>query len=65
MPGLKTDQYIVRSGLTQKTFADSLGRTRQCVWNWIRDGATVELTDIGIIVRAKNGRILHESQVAK
>lgn len=63
--GLGVVDHITRSGLTQVGFADSIGQTRQRIWNWAKDGATVETTETGLKVRAKNGRVLHESQVAK
>jgi len=65
MPTLTLDKYIDREGITQTVLSNQIGQSRQRVWNWIRDGATVELTDVGLRIRATNGRILHESQVAK
>lgn len=58
-------KYIDMQNLNQSSMSRSIGHTRQTVWNWINDDATVELTDIGIRIRLKSGRIVFESQVAR
>lgn len=65
MVGQLLENYIKAQDNTQTGLSQDLGRTRQTVWNWVKDGATVELTDIGIRIRLKSGRIVHETQVAK
>lgn len=65
MPAQLLKNYIDRNDLTQTILSNKISRTRQTVWNWVKDGATVELTDIGIRIRLKSGRIVHETQVAK
>ncbi len=58
-------KYMDHNGLTQTSLSNKIGSMRQTVWHWVKDGATVELTDIGIRIRLKSGRIVHETQVAK
>jgi len=65
MSELKLKSYLVRINQTLSGLSREIGQTRQNVWNWVKDGATVELTDIGIRIRLKSGRIVYETQVAK
>ncbi len=65
MERVKLIDYLEREEITQSDLSRMIGQSRQRVSNWVRDGATVELTPIGLRIRAKNDRILHESQVAK
>lgn len=63
MVALTLEKYLDLKTLTKAEFAKSIGRGRQNIANWIRDGATVEFTKIGIKIRTE--KVVHESQVAK
>ena len=65
MSSQKLRLYMSEGGITQSSLSKEIGRPKQAIWNWLQGDATIELTDIGIRIRTKSGRIVHETQVAK
>ncbi len=63
MPALTLEKYIARMGFNQHSFAKDIGRSHQIVKHWVKNGETVELTDVGI--KIKSEKIVYETQVAK
>ena len=72
MPALTLDRYIKEIKTTPSAFAKSIGRSHQIVYQWIQEGAHVDLTQAGIKIVIERQvhpkpkkHVVHETQVAK
>ena len=65
MSGYTLLSYLMRAGQTQSELSREIGHARSKISYWIKNHATVELTEAGIKIRLPSGLIVHESQVSK
>lgn len=59
MAELTLKRYLISMNISVQSLSTEIGVTRQCIYKWMKEGATVDLVDAGIKIRS--GKIVYET----